>query len=257
MLPLKVSFIQGSLEWHNSAINLTYFTQHIQNGPDSDLWVLPEMFTSGFTMQPEKVAEKMDGPAVSWMIKTARDRNTAIGGSLVISENGCYYNRFVLVKQSGEVFHYDKRHLFTLAGEQNFYSAGKKRTIVNINGWKICLQVCYDLRFPVFVRNSAENPYDLILYVANWPAPRVAAWDKLLLARAIENQCYVVGVNRIEKDANDMLYTGHSAAIDPFGEYLVQAREAEGVFSAHLDKDLLIQFREKFTVLKDADLFTI
>lgn len=257
MVPLKVSFIQGPLEWHNSSANLAQFDKQIRNSPASDLWVLPEMFASGFTMQPEKVAEEMEGVSVSWMKTIATELHCAVGGSLVIKENGEFFNRFVLVKKSGEVFHYNKRHLFTLAGEQNFYSRGENKTIVSISGWKVCLQVCYDLRFPSFVRNSNDNRYDLILYVANWPVPRISAWDKLLLARAIENQCYVIGVNRTGKDANEMQYTGHSAAIDPYGEYICQAGEKDGVFTVLLDKDKLGQFREKFPVLNDADLFDI
>ncbi len=257
MLPLKVSMLQCPLVWHDPSANLEYFTLQLQTGKASDLWILPEMFTSGFTMQPEKVAQTMIGEAVSWMIETAKKLNTAIGGSLVISENGNYFNRFIFVKSSGEVLHYNKRHLFTLAGEQNFYSAGEQQTIVSLHGWKICLQVCYDLRFPVFARNTSNAPYDLLVYVANWPVPRINAWNKLLMARAIENQCYVIGVNRVGTDANEMLYTGHSAIIDPFGDYLLQAHEEEGVFSAQLDKDKLIQFREKFPVLNDADLFNL
>lgn len=249
--------IQCPLTWHDPAANLKYFNNKITNSPASDLWVLPEMFTSGFTMQPEKVAQTMDGEAVSWMIETAKNLNTAICGSLVIEENGQFYNRFVFVKSSGSIYHYNKRHLFTLAGEQNFYSAGNEKTIVSLHGWKICLQVCYDLRFPVFVRNSSASTYDLILYVANWPVPRISAWDKLLVARAIENQCYVIGVNRTGEDANKMLYTGHSAAIDPFGEYLCEAGENEGIYTVQLDKDQLTAFREKFPVLKDADLFDV
>ncbi|MES2627739.1 MAG: amidohydrolase [Bacteroidota bacterium] len=257
MLPLKVSLLQSPLHWQDPAANITHFDNLIRSGQPSDLWVLPEMFTSGFTMQPAKVAQEMDGEAVSWMVKTARELDTAIGGSLVITENGAFYNRFVFVKSSGEINTYDKRHLFTLAGEQNFYSAGEQRTEVMLKGWKISLQVCYDLRFPVFTRNSAANAYDLLIYVANWPEPRINAWSRLLVARAIENQCYVIGVNRTGNDDNGMPYNGQSAVIDPYGEYLVEPTDAEGVFSAHLDKDKLMDFREKFPVLKDADLFRL
>jgi len=176
---------------------------------------------------------------------------------VVIQAETGFVNRFILVKKSGDVFHYDKRHLFTLAGEQNFYEPGNNRVVVTVSGWRICLQICYDLRFPVFSRNSRENPFDLLIYVANWPVPRINQWDKLLLARAIENQCYVVAVNRVGEDANGMAYNGHSAAIDFMGEYLCQADEKQGVFSVALDKDKLLAFREKFPVLNDADLFSL
>ncbi len=257
MLPLKVSFIQAPLEWHNAAANRDYFTKKITQGVNSDLWLLPEMFTTGFTMQPQQVAEGMDGETVNWMIWLAKEKQTAIGGSVVIKTENGFVNRFILVKKAGDVFYYDKRHLFTLAGEQNFYQPGHQRTVVTVSGWRICLQVCYDLRFPVFTRNTKENPFDLLVYVANWPVPRIQQWDKLLVARAIENQCYVIGLNRIGTDLNGVLYSGHSAAIDFMGDYLTQAGETEGVFSTSLDKDKLVQFREKFPVLNDADLFTL
>lgn len=257
MLPLKVSLIQAPLVWHDPAANRNYFADQIRQAAEADLWVLPEMFTTGFSMAADKIAEPMDGPTVNWMRDTASKRATHLMGSLAIEENGQYYNRLVVAKPSGELLWYNKRHLFKMAGEHHAYAAGTERVVVSINGWKICLQVCYDLRFPVFSRNHQKPAYDLLVYVANWPQARIFAWDHLLIARAIENQSYVVGVNRIGTDQNELRYVGHSCIIDPMGKMLVNAQENEGVYSAQLDKDYLIDIRQKLPFLQDADSFDI
>ena len=222
---------------------------------DVDLIVLPEMFSSGFTMNPKAVAEKMDGETVSWLQHLAKAKNCAITGSLVIEEKGKYYNRLVFVFPNGDIKTYDKRHLFTLAGEHQSYTAGVDKLIFKYKGFKICPLVCYDLRFPVFSRN-AEN-YDVLLYVANWPKPRVNAWDILLKARAVENMCYTIGVNRIGTDNSNHEYVGHSQVVDFFGQYLLEPQEADAVFIVELDKAKLLETREKLAFLNDRDRFEI
>lgn len=222
---------------------------------DVDIIVLPEMFASGFTMNPQAVAEKMDGETVSWIQHLAKAKDCAITGSLVIEEDGKYYNRLLFVYPTGEIKWYDKRHLFTLAGEDKFYTAGTDKLIIEYKGFKICPLVCYDLRFPVFSRNTED--YDLLIYVANWPKLRVNAWDILLKARAVENMCYTIGVNRIGTDANNHEYVGHSQTIDYLGNYILEPQEADGVFIVELDKEKLLETRSKLAFLKDRDTFKI
>jgi omega-amidase len=216
---------------------------------------LPEMFSSGFTMNPKMVAEKMDGETISWLQHLAKAKNCAITGSLVIEESGNFYNRLVFVFPNGEIKTYDKRHLFTLAGEDKVYTAGTEKLIVEYKGFKICPLICYDLRFPVFARN-VEN-YDLLIYVANWPKPRVNAWDILLKARAVENMSYVIGVNRIGNDKNNLEYVGHSQAVDFLGNYLAEPKENEGIFIVELDKEKLLETRSKLAFLEDKDNFEL
>jgi predicted amidohydrolase len=213
------------------------------------------MFTSGFTMHPEKVAETMQGETISWLKEIAGSKNCAITGSLVISENRNFYNRLVFVFPDGKIETYDKRHLFTLAGEHEVYTAGKSKLIVNYKGFKICPLTCYDLRFPVFSRNTEH--YDILLYVANWPKVRTNAWDVLLQARAIENMCFVVGVNRVGLDGNNHEYIGHSQAIDFLGNSLIKPQEKEGIFYTELNKNDLLQTRIKLPFLDDRDPFGI
>jgi predicted amidohydrolase len=253
---MKIALIQSNLVWESPKDNLTNFETKINeiNAP-FDLIVLPEMFPTGFTMNASKMAETMQGEIVLWMQTLAKNKNCAVAGSLIISENKQYYNRFMFAFPSGEIQYYDKRHLFTLAGEDKVYTAGTKKQIVEYLGWKICLQVCYDLRFPVFVRN-VEN-YDLILYVANWPKVRISAWDILLKARAVENLSYVIGVNRIGFDANSHQYDGHSQAIDFLGKPILEPQENEGVFIVELDKNSMLETRKKMNFLNDKDLFEI
>lgn len=222
---------------------------------DVDLIVLPEMFSSGFTMNPKNVAETMDGETISWLQHLAKAKNCAITGSLVIEENGNYYNRLVFVLPNGKIKTYDKRHLFTLAGEDKVYTAGSNKLIIEYKGFKICPLICYDLRFPVFARN-VEN-YDLLLYVANWPKPRINAWDILLKARAVENMSYAIGVNRIGMDNNNLEYVGHSQAVDFLGNYLIEPQETDGVFIVELDREKLLETRGKLGFLADRDSFNL
>ena len=254
---LKIIGIQAALIWENPKQNIAFFEKKIaplEN--DVDLIVLPEMFTTGFTMNPEKVAEKMNGFSVSWMQKIAKEKQTAICGSLVISDFNKFYNRFVFVHPSGEIESYNKKHSFTLAGEDKVYTSGTKKIIIEYKGWKICPLICYDLRFPVWARNT-EN-YDLLIYVANWPVARVSAWDTLLKARAIENMSYVVGVNRTGKDANNYEYTGNSVLIDYLGNALSSLEKNEpGIVTATFVKSNQDKIRKKLGFLTDKDSFKI
>jgi omega-amidase len=253
---MKIALIQTSLSWENPMENRSHLVQKI-NGfiEEVDLIVLPEMFSSGFTMNPKVVAETMQGETVSWLQHLAKAKNCAITGSLVIEENGNYYNRLVFVYPNGDIKTYDKKHLFSLAGEDKFYTAGAEKLIVEYKGFRICPLICYDLRFPVFSRN-AEN-YDVLLYVANWPKPRINAWDILLKARAVENMSYTIGVNRIGTDNNNLDYVGHSQAVDFLGNYLLEPQETDGIFIVTLDKEKLIETRSKLAFLDDKDKFEI
>jgi len=222
---------------------------------DVDLIVLPEMFSSGFTMNPKAVSETMDGETVGWLQHLAQAKACAITGSLVIEEDGKYYNRLVFVYPNGELKTYDKRHLFTLAGEDKVYTAGKEKLIIDYKGFRICPLICYDLRFPVFARNTED--YDVLLYVANWPKPRINAWDILLKARAVENMSYAIGVNRIGMDENELEYVGHSQAVDFLGNYLLEPQETDGVFIVELDKEKLLETKSKLAFLEDKDQFRL
>ena len=253
---MKIALFQTKLAWQNPEINRTFIEEYFLNEDEPfDLFVLPEMFTSGFTMNPSTVAETMEGETMAWLKDLAKKKTCAITGSLVIKEDENFYNRMVFVFPSGEVQFYNKRHLFTLAGEDKVYTKGTEKVIVNYNNWNICLQICYDLRFPVFARN-VEN-YDLLLYVANWPKPRINAWDVLLKARAIENMCYTIGVNRIGEDANKLEYPGHSQAFDYLGNQMVDCEDELGVFIFELDKSSQNEARAKFNFLNDKDAFEI
>lgn len=253
---MKIALIQTSLIWENPIENRSHLSQKI-NGvlKEVDLIVLPEMFTSGFTMNPKAAAETMQGETVAWLQHLAKAKNCAITGSLVIEENGNFFNRLVFVFPNGEIQTYDKRHLFTLAGENKAYTAGNDKLIVEYKGFKICPLVCYDLRFPVFSRN-VEN-YDVLLYVANWPKPRVNAWDILLKARAVENMCYTIGVNRIGNDNNKHDYIGHSQAVDFLGNYILEPQETDGVFVVELNKEKMLETRKKLNFLNDKDNFQL
>lgn len=253
---MKIAIVQTSLVWENPSDNRTLLEEKLSAiSPNTDLIVLPEMFTTGFTMQPQHCAETMEGSTVEWMQHWAHKCQAAVVGSVIIHENGNYYNRLLFVHPEGKIEVYDKRHRFTLAGEDQVYIAGKKRLIVDYRGWKICPLICYDLRFPVFSRNT-EN-YDISLYVANWPEPRIQAWDVLLRARAVENMCYTIGANRVGTDGNNHPYVGHSQAIDCFGNYLLAPQTAEAIFYVELDKTLLEENRKRFAFLSDQDTFTI
>ncbi|MEL1255006.1 amidohydrolase [Flavobacterium sp. DGU38] len=253
---MKIALIQSNLIWESPKDNRTNFEAKINEIKALvDLIVLPEMFSTGFSMNASKMAETMQGETVLWMQDLAKSNNCAIAGSLIISEEDKCYNRLLFVFPTGEIHYYDKRHLFTLAGEDKIYTAGTKKQIVEYKDWKICLQVCYDLRFPVFIRN-VEN-YDLLLYVANWPKVRINAWDILLRARAVENLSYVIGVNRIGEDANNFEHNGHSQVVDFLGNYILQPQENEGVFLVELDKNIMLETREKVNFLNDKDGFEI
>jgi len=253
---MKIALIQTSLIWETPIENRSHLSQKITGFmEDVDLIVLPEMFSSGFTMNPKAVAETMQGETIAWLQHLAKAKNCAITGSLVIEENGNYFNRLVFVFPTGEIKTYDKKHLFSLAGENEFYTAGKDKLILEYKGYKICPLICYDLRFPVFSRN-VEN-YDVLLYVANWPIPRVNAWDILLKARSVENMCYTIGVNRIGKDHNHNEYIGHTQVIDFLGEYVLEPQEADAVFIVELNKAKLLETRRKLAFLNDKDNFQL
>ena len=253
---MNVALIQTDIIWENPSENRRILEEKINALTESvDLIILPEMFTSGFTMQPSNVAETMNGTTIPWLKEIAKVKNCAITGSLVIIENGNFYNRMLFVFPDGEMQHYDKKHLFTLAGEDKIYTSGKEKVIVTYNDWKICLQVCYDLRFPVFSRNT-EN-YDLLIYVASWPKVRTNAWDILLKARAVENLSYTIGVNRIGTDNNNLEYIGHSQIIDELGNFIIAPTENEGVFIANLDKNKILKTRNKLNFLNDKDVFNL
>ena len=253
---MKIILIQAPLVWENPKANRNYFEEKINALTEKvDLIVLPEMFTTGFTMNPKDVAETMQGETIVWLQSLAKATNSAITGSLVIKENGNFHNRMVFVFPSGTIQCYDKKHLFTLAGEDKVYTSGTQKTIVNYLDWKICLQICYDLRFPVFSRNSED--YDLVIYVASWPKIRTNAWDALLKARAIENMCYAIGVNRIGIDANGYEYIGHSQAVDFLGNYIQEPIETEGLFLVELDPEKMLETRQKLGFLNDRDSFEI
>jgi omega-amidase len=253
---MQVTLIQAPLIWENPKSNRDYFQTKINEITSSvDLIVLPEMFTSGFTMNPDHVAETMEGETITWLKVLAKARNCAITGSLVIAENGNFYNRLVFVFPSGAIQFYDKRHLFTLAGEDKVYTSGNQKIVVDYLGWKICPLICYDLRFPAFSRNSED--YDLLIYVASWPKIRTNAWDALLKARAIENMCYAIGVNRIGSDANGYEYIGHSQAVDFLGNYVLEPEESEGCFTVEFNKEKMLETRQKLGFLNDIDFFEI
>lgn len=254
---LKVVLIQTSLVWENPQANRDYFSSKIkETNSGTDVIVLPEMFTTGFTMNAKPLAETMEGETINWMKQIAAESGSAITGSLIIKENGNFYNRLLFITPQGELFQYDKKHLFTLANEQDHYSPGTKKLIVEYKGWKICPLICYDLRFPVWARN-VEN-YDVLIYVANWPEIRTKAWDILLQARAIENMAYCIGVNRVGKDGKDFNYVGHSAVYDPLGELVTTVNfENEGLILTTLKKSHINDARKKLKFLEDKDSFEV
>jgi predicted amidohydrolase len=256
--PLSVTLVQSELHWHNIDANLAMFEEKIwEIGKRTDLIVLPEMFTTGFTMDAPGQAETMDGETVRWLADTASAAGAAICGSLIIERDGHYFNRFVLMQADGKHTVYDKRHLFRLAGEGDHYSAGRDLVTAQINDWNVRPMVCYDLRFPVWSRRRNNDNFDLLLYVANWPSPRHHAWQTLLRARAIENQCFVAGVNIIGTDGNGVQYAGGSAIIDYLGQDLADLGAEAGSASATLDLATLQTFRNKFPFAVDADGYRI
>jgi len=251
---MKVTAIQQNIVWASPSDNLIRLGALIGSLPDTDLIVLPEMFSTGFVTEPEGVAEK-EGLSLEWMKKTASQRNCAVAGSVAVSRQGAFYNRFYFVKPDSEVAFYDKHHLFSYSGEDKLFTAGDSRVIVEFRGIRFLLLVCYDLRFPVWSR--CRGDYDAIIYTASWPVPRIGVWRTLLRARAIENQSYVVGVNRMGRDPY-CDYVGGTAIIDPYGGTLAEcADDAEEAVTADLDAASVRAFREKFPAFRDADGFTI
>ncbi|WP_136480385.1 amidohydrolase [Cognatitamlana onchidii] len=254
---LQVVLIQADLVWENPKENRQRFAKKIEDLEASvDLVVLPEMFTSGFTMNAKDVAETMKGETVLWMQELAKEKNVAIIGSLVIEEENNFFNRLLFVEPNGSLKIYDKRHTFTLVGEDKVFTAGAKKMVIDYKGWKICPLICYDLRFPVWSRNTED--YDLLIYVANWPKPRVSAWDALLKARAIENMCYCIGVNRVGVDGVGSEYSGHSAVYDVLGQKLTSIPPFEQhIQHVTLEKRHIEAYRNKLKFLNDRDSFII
>ncbi len=255
--PLNISIIQPNIIWEDKDANLAQYEQFIEGITEKkEVIVLPEMFSTGFSMNTDTMAETMDGPSVQWMKDMARKHRCILTGSLIIKEDDKVYNRLIWMQPDGNYGVYDKRHLFGYAHEDAHYTAGDKRLIAQVKGWKVCLMVCYDLRFPVWARNLNED-YDLLIYVANWPERRNLAWKTLLQARAIENMSYVAGVNRVGKDGKDINYTGDSAVIGPLGEKLFENSGDAICNTITLDKDVLIETRKNLPFLKDADRFVL
>lgn len=253
---LKVSIIQTELAWENPVENLSNLEDKLSKLPSTNLVVLPEMFTTGFTMNAESCAEKTNGATLKWMQSMANQYSFALTGSIIVEEDGKYFNRLFFVRPDGSFQKYDKRHTFTLAGEDKIYSAGNKKLIVEYLGFRICPMICYDLRFPVWVRNVED--YDLLLFVANWPERRVAAWDALLKARAIENMAYCIGVNRIGKDGNGHPYSGHSAVYDVLGERITKSPlGSEFSETLILNKEHIDTLRDQLQFLADRDQFSL
>jgi omega-amidase len=254
---LRVSALQLSIHWENKLANFQKIENLWQDLPaDRHLIVLPEMFSTGFSMNPSGFAESMNGDSVKWMKKMSIQSGAYVAGSLIICEDNSFYNRFICATPGGDVLKYDKRHLFSMAGEEKHYKAGEERVIWDVFGWRILPQICYDLRFPVWSRNNLD--YDAIIYPANWPERRSAAWKSLLVARAIENQAYVIGVNRIGEDGNGINHSGDSAMYDPLGELQAQLQShQEGWLHAEWQKDNLAHIRKAFPFLQDADEFRL
>jgi omega-amidase len=255
---LKITLFQGYLFWENIDKNLQNIALRLSGGirEKTDLIILPEMFNTGFTMDAGKLAEPMNGKTMQWMHKIAKQDSCIITGSLIIAEGGKYYNRLVWMRPDGSFECYDKRHLFTLAKEQNTYTAGKKRLTVELKGWKICPVICYDLRFPVWLRNVDED-YDLLIIVANWPERRALHWRTLIPARAVENQAYVIGLNRVGHDGNEIYHSGDSTCISPNGNVVYYKRDEEDVYTFSIIHEEITKTRRALPFLKDADEFEI
>ena len=254
---LKISVFQFDLAWEDIVANRAKIDRMLEQMPtDTDVVFLPEMFSTGFTMNVSQVAETMSGETIEWLKQQSREHRVALCGSLIIQDADKYYNRLVFIKPSGTVFHYDKRHLFAMGNEDGYFQAGSKRLIVEYEGWRICPLICYDLRFPVWSRN--RNEYDVLVYCANWPESRKDVWNTLLKARAIENQSFVIGVNRVGVDGNQISYSGNSQLIDAKGRLVASADEsAESINFAEFSSKELADFRIKFPLLNDADEFVI
>lgn len=263
MQDLKVTLIQSPMHWQNVDANLAMFEEKIwQINEQTDIIVLPEMFTTGFSMESEKLAEPMNFKAFKWMKQMAAQTKSVVVGSVIIKEDGKHFNRLIWMQPDGNFKTYDKRHLFRMANEHDHFTGGDQKLIVEWKGWRICPMICYDLRFPVWSRNTYISDlhrmnYDLLLFVANWPAARVTAWDVLLKGRAVENLCYTIGLNRIGTDGNDIEYNGHSAAIDFKGQELLQLDVRETINTITLSGADLSRYCKKFPAHLDADKFNL
>ncbi len=256
---LHIALLQSPIVWENVPANLNNFEQKIREvaAKEVQLCILPELFTTGFSVKQIHLAETMQGLSINWLVKLCRELNVALAGTLMIEENGQIFNRFVLVDKNGEIQYYDKRHLFGLGDEATLLSAGQERKLFHLDNWRILPLVCYDLRFPVWARNQANEAYDVLICAAAWPASRIMVWDTLLTARAIENQAYAVGVNCIGKDGNELAYCGHSNVIDALGNRHYDAISTESIIYATLSKKHLKEIRHQFPFLNDADSFEL
>lgn len=252
---LQLALVQFDINWENRNANIAQLEKLLQHEVNCDLILLPEMWSTGFSMRTETVSESEPGPALSWMIAYSQKLNSAIAGSVAVEVNGQYYNRLYFVHPEGRVDHYDKKHLFSYGKEDHHYTPGNERKVIDYKGWKIMPVICYDLRFPVWIRNNLN--YDLMIIVANWPAPRIHHWDALLKARAIENQCYLAAVNRVGKDGNGLEYPGHSAVIDMNGMPLISMDDGAGVVKITIEKEDLDRYREHYRFLQDQDAFRL
>lgn len=262
MEPLRIGLVQSELAWEDPIANRSHFESLLlPQAGKLDMVVLPEMFTTGFTMDPRGKGERTHGPTAAWMQSLASRTGATLLGSLIVEEAGQFYNRLLAVDATGIRLTYDKRHLFRMAGEDEQYRAGTEKPVLTIRGWKVCPLICYDLRFPVWSRNRSDAQgqaaYDILLYVANWPEKRIAHWSALLKARAIENQAYCLGVNRVGEDGNGIAYSGDSAIINYVGEVLATCTGKPALLTATLDKEALVHYRERFPAWQDADGFRL
>jgi len=258
MSTLTLSLVQPDLVWEDKAANLQQLESMINSiDQPTEIVVLPEMFSTGFSMRPEVLAETMEGETVSWMKRISKEKGVVLTGSLVIEESGKYFNRLIWMLPNGSYGTYDKRHLFAYGKEDEHFSAGNKRLIASVKGWRINLLVCYDLRFPVWARQQSQDEpeYDVLIYVANWPQRRSLAWKTLLPARAIENQCYSIGVNRVGTDGKNIHHAGDTIVTGPLGDNILDAKNVAGVYTVTLDKQQLDEARSTFPFWKDADEF--
>jgi predicted amidohydrolase len=255
---LKITVFQGYLFWENIDKNLQNITIRLTNIREkTDLIVLPEMFTTGFTTNAQPLAEKMNGKTMQWMLSVAKQYDCVVTGSLIIEENKKYYNRLIWMRPDGSFEQYDKRHLFGLGKEHENFTAGSKKLITDLKGWRVFPAICYDIRFPVWLRNTPEQSYDLSIFIASWPEKRILHWRALLMARAIENQAYVVGVNRVGHDGHEVYHPGDSACISPNGDIIYNKREDEDLYTFTISADELAKTRRALPFLKDADLFVV
>jgi predicted amidohydrolase len=261
MSSLTITLIQTNLFWENKKANLEMLQQKIESIKEkTEVVILPEMFSTGFSMKPELLAETMKGETMQWMQRIASKKKIILTGSIIIEQEGKYFNRLIWMLPTGDYGFYDKRHLFAYADENSHYAKGNKKLIASVKGWKVQLQICYDLRFPVWARQEPGNldsQYDLLIYIANWPEKRNRAWNVLLQARAIENQCFVAGVNRVGKDGNRIFYSGDSSLIDPMGKIIYQKNNSEDIFTYTLKKETITEYRNQFPFWKESDYFLI